>query len=292
MQLNNIVFPVDFSDRSYAAAPFIHSMARRYEATVSLVHVIPPVPPLYFETGAIYPIDFDGEAVASSFEIRLREFADEQFPHLKSDCTVLKGDPATTIVEFAQAAGADLIALPTHGYGVFRRAFLGSVTTKVLHDASIPVWTDAHCGEPSHRAHPQPRHIIAAVDLDADVKEETERTVQTALSLARDSGAVVEILHVAGEEQISSAFRQKAMAHAVARAAVSGTLLVEQEESEDSPLRASGESVASVVRRVALLKRADLVVIGRGRVHSNLFERMRSHAYSVICEAPCPVVSV
>ena len=211
---------------------------------------------------------------------------------MATTCAVLRGDPAAAIVDFAQANASDLIALPTHGYGLFRRTLLGSVTAKILHDASQPVWTSAHCCEPAHRAHPQPRRIIAAVDLAADREAETERTVQTALVLAHDSGASVEILHVAGEAQISAEFRQRAMARAVANAACSTALLVEQQESAGVPIEANGESVEAVVRRVALLKKADLVVIGRGGVNRHLLERFRSHAYAVICESPCPVMSV
>jgi len=52
-----------------------------------------------------------------------------------------------------------------------------------------------------------------------------------------------------------------------------------------------GGDVAPVVRRAAEENQADLVVIGRG-VLQELFGRMRTHVYSVIREAPCPVISV
>ena len=42
----NILFPVDFSDRSRAAAPFVLSMGRHYQSKVTLLHVIQP-PPIY-----------------------------------------------------------------------------------------------------------------------------------------------------------------------------------------------------------------------------------------------------
>jgi nucleotide-binding universal stress UspA family protein len=281
MQLQNIVFPVDFSARSYAAAPFIQSMARWYEGTVSLVHAIEPLQPLYFEVGALCPDAADAARVEACILAHLREFAEDQFPHMETACTVLTGDPADAILDFAKSDNADLLALPTHGYGLFRRALLGSVITKVLHRAAMPVWTSAHCCEPTHRAHPQPRRIIAAVDLAADREAETERVVQKALVLANVSGASVEILHVAGEKQISAEFRRTAMARAVVSAASSTAVLVDQQESAGLPVEVNDEKVELAVRRVALLKRADLVVIGRGR-----------HAYAIICESPCPVLSV
>jgi nucleotide-binding universal stress UspA family protein len=52
-----------------------------------------------------------------------------------------------------------------------------------------------------------------------------------------------------------------------------------------------GGSVGHVVRRAAEANHADLVVIGRGVIHETL-GRMRTHVYSIVREAPCPVVSV
>jgi nucleotide-binding universal stress UspA family protein len=49
--------------------------------------------------------------------------------------------------------------------------------------------------------------------------------------------------------------------------------------------------VSHVVRDSALGHSADLVVIGRGRATHTL-GRLRSHVYSIIRDAPCPVISV
>ena len=49
------------------------------------------------------------------------------------------GDPATTIVRFAAKLGCDEIVMGTRGHGGFARMLLGSVASKVLHDARVPV---------------------------------------------------------------------------------------------------------------------------------------------------------
>jgi nucleotide-binding universal stress UspA family protein len=49
--------------------------------------------------------------------------------------------------------------------------------------------------------------------------------------------------------------------------------------------------VAEVVRSVALQQEADLVLIGRG-VIQGMLGRLRSEAYTIIREAPCPVISI
>ena len=70
---------------------------------------------------------------------------------------LLHGDPASKIVELAREEHVDLIAMPTHGYGPFRRFILGSNTAKVLHDADCPVWTGVHIEEARPVAAPSAR---------------------------------------------------------------------------------------------------------------------------------------
>jgi nucleotide-binding universal stress UspA family protein len=49
------------------------------------------------------------------------------------------GDPANVIVEEAKELGADLVVVGTHGKNVAQRLVLGSVSTKVVHDAPCDV---------------------------------------------------------------------------------------------------------------------------------------------------------
>lgn len=57
------------------------------------------------------------------------------------DTRVVFGKPAEKIIEFAEAEGADLIAMSTHGRNMIGRGLLGSVTDKVLHATRLPVLT-------------------------------------------------------------------------------------------------------------------------------------------------------
>ena len=47
--------------------------------------------------------------------------------------------PGETIVDYARDNGIGLIVIATHGHTGFKKLLLGSVATRVLHDAPVPV---------------------------------------------------------------------------------------------------------------------------------------------------------
>ena len=49
------------------------------------------------------------------------------------------GEPAAIIVRLAGELGCDLICMGSHGHGELQNAILGSVATRVLHLARVPV---------------------------------------------------------------------------------------------------------------------------------------------------------
>ena len=60
---------------------------------------------------------------------------------LEAKGIVLHGNPADTILNYAQENGVDLIVMSTHGRSGVTRFALGSVTDKVVRTAAVPVMT-------------------------------------------------------------------------------------------------------------------------------------------------------
>ena len=287
-RFERILFPIDFSERSRAAAPFVLSMAQRYNAKVVAMHVLQPPPPVYGGVDTVYPEVYDFEGLSADLRQELQKFTDAELPKADVTCVVETGDPAAVIMEFTGNEKISLIAMPTHGYGTFRRALLGSVTAKILHDAKVPVWTAAHAPEPSHRAHPKPRRILCALDL----KPESRHTLEFAIELGGDTEATVEVVHVAPEGEVDPLNAESQLQEMLIETARKKLVKI-QEEAGGSDVEAvvNGGSVAHMVRALALEKRSDLVVIGRGCIQTAL-GRLRQNAYSIVREAPCPVLSV
>jgi nucleotide-binding universal stress UspA family protein len=87
------------------------------------------------------------EARRAKAKNRLEDFLSAALHHLRVKRTLLEGDPAPRIVEWAARENPDLIMMATHGCGPFRRLLLGSVTAKVLHDTDRLVWTGVHLAQ-------------------------------------------------------------------------------------------------------------------------------------------------
>jgi nucleotide-binding universal stress UspA family protein len=241
---------------------------------------------MYGGMNTVYPESFDFTESSKALLRNLDEFGAAEFPGVDVSSIVDVGEPASLIVEYAQGNGVGLIAMPTHGYGAFRRTLLGSVTAKVLHDTSIPVWTSAHAPEPSHRAHPQARHIIVAIDPTKD----EQPTLDTALALSGQTGATLDIVTAVAEGVIAPGMADAKLEE----------LLIEGTREQLAKLRFDRNAVgviveigspAKIVRDAALAKRADLIVAGRGSIHG-ILRSLFANSYAIIREAPCPVLSL
>jgi len=285
--LKQILFPVDFSEQNCSVAPYVACMASRYGAHVTMLHVAEISTAGYPEWPAQASL-VDFEAMAAERQQRLDAFLASDFQSVAASRLMLKGDPARVISEYADRQNIDLIMMPTHGYGPFRRFLLGSITAKVLHDVKCPVWTSAHLPE---RAAPPAgyRSLLCAVDL----MPTSVSLIQWAAAFAREHGATLKLVHAIPAAEKTGGIdiegnRFRAILVDVAREELAK---MQQQANTNLEVLVEGGDVAPVVHRAAELHHADLVVIGRG-VMQGLFGRMRTHVYSVIREAPCPVISV
>jgi nucleotide-binding universal stress UspA family protein len=200
--------------------------------------------------------------------------------------TVIEGDPAAKIVEFSQRERVDLIIMPTHGYGPFRRFILGSITAKVLHDADCPVWTGVHL-EQAPQAADSLRSVLCCVDLGA----QSSKTLCWAAMLAGEFGAPLTLLHVATPDA-NPADDSEADRRAGFRESAERELQrLQRFVNVEAELVVEAGEPAKVICSAAQKLDADALVIGRGSA-AGVFGRLRTNAYAIIRQSPCPVVSV
>jgi nucleotide-binding universal stress UspA family protein len=262
LPFKKILFPVDLSEQSRGAARYVEAIAGRFNAPVTLLNASDPQ---YNDLLLDNPV---------RRRERLDTFLGEDFEYLKVERVLTAGDPATSIVSFANEGHFDLIMMPTHGLGGFRRFLLGSVTAKVLHDADCPVWTGVHLEKAPPLEKIVFRNFLCAVNLDPHSK----LVIDCATELADEYRAALTVVHVVPLMDDTESIKWQ-IGEWLGIAAERTTMRIE-----------SGE-IASTVAVVAAETEADLLVIGRNPA-SGTFGRLRTDGYSIIRKSPCPVISI
>jgi nucleotide-binding universal stress UspA family protein len=264
-QLNRILFPVDFSDRCRGAAAYVEALVGRFQAELTLLHVIE----------ATYNAALDDLREAEM--AHLDTFFGTGLNHLHVKKLVKHGDPAQRIIQCASANRADLIMIPTQGMGIYRRLILGSTSAKVLHDADCPVWTGVHLENAPPLEAVVCERILCAVDL----KQASARVLDWARHLAVEYQAELTLIHVTPGSETKNA-------HSVAQRSLEK---LQENVGSRAAMRVEAGEVSKVVAHLAGELKADLLVIGR-KAESGVLGRLEMTAYTIIRQSPCPVVSV
>jgi len=137
-----ILCPTDFSELSYEALEAANQLALYFSAELSVIHVLPPVRFLPVSTAT--PTS-NGSGYQDQSVVLLRRSLDEVITQrtskeLSVHPKVITGDDvAEKIIQTADEQQADLIVIASHGMTGWRRFMLGSVTDKVLKNASCSV---------------------------------------------------------------------------------------------------------------------------------------------------------
>jgi nucleotide-binding universal stress UspA family protein len=137
--MKKLLLPVDGSASSLRAAAFAaRLLAGQPSATVLLLNVQPPV--MAWEVSPYVT----AEMVHQIHERAGRDAAREARAALEAEgiaCEehMLVGEPGEIIAEVAAREGVDGIVMGTRGLGPIKSLVLGSVATKVIHLAEVPV---------------------------------------------------------------------------------------------------------------------------------------------------------
>ena len=150
----NILYATDMTPNSEYAFKHAVMMARRSQAKIYLLHVVPEIDAGFRS----YVSAIMGEGKLESFEKqheeearnglqqRLEAFAHEELEDHPEDLKniaaieVVHGHAAPQILRAAERHEVDVIVMGTHGKGALQHTFLGSVAEQVLHKSKKPVF--------------------------------------------------------------------------------------------------------------------------------------------------------
>lgn len=284
VSLQNVLIATDFSQCSDAALIFGLSLAKAYTANAYVISVVPASQFLLADPSA-YVAAKDAafrDLVALKADLK-REYSYEEGKDYH--ICLLEGNVAEVILEFARQKAADLIVLGTHGRAGLSKALMGSVAEGVFRNARLPVLTLGPNVRGALSDLRPPRKILVAADLTAA----SERALACAAALARQHNAGLTAVHVLRHLPDDEAERARALQTVKTRLA---QLLNRYAEGSQCPLLAQEGQVVPTVLDVARETAADLLVIGV-RPSSGLLDRlMYPHAYQIVRESPCPVLTL
>lgn len=146
--VSSILWPTDGSESSLKALEAAVEIARKFNAEIYALQVVPPVPPLAVGSG-FTPMAIQGfdvplyqQELFKGTENQLSQTVSEKIPQeIKVTSEVTIGNPADKIIEFAQEKKVDLIVMATHGRTGLSRIMIGSVTEKTIRESNIPTLT-------------------------------------------------------------------------------------------------------------------------------------------------------
>ena len=142
--IKKVLVATDFGPASETAVNYGRELARTFQGTLELIHVVEHLDVLPQAGYEYVPLPAgvleDIERAAAQETERL--LTDEDRRELQARAfTVVDSTPAAAIVKQAKDSGADLIVVGTHGRGALAHLFLGSVAERVVRLAPCPVLT-------------------------------------------------------------------------------------------------------------------------------------------------------
>lgn len=188
-KVGRILVPTDFSETANLAINHAIDLARRFEAEISLVHVL--------ETGAYQGI------FSPSRKTEYNELEEAQL-HLQNEANklekesginisqeVVSGRIYEEIVRAAEEAEADLIVMGTHGASGWEQFFVGSNAFKVVTQTSVPVLSIQEQAK-----NPECKNIILPIDRSP----ESRQKVRHAATFAKKLGSTIHLASLISDD--------------------------------------------------------------------------------------------
>ena len=174
-QIESILCPVVFSEFSVNAYEYARSLGSGTDS---------------YEKGC--------RQLRADAEEKLQEFVRRHArTKIRPQCVVQDGWVTDQILSLAEAQAVNLIVMGTHGLRGIDRLMLGSVTERVLRRARRPVLA---VRKPAHHVissvhDPEPIHLRKML-LCMDFSDHAHRASEYAVSMAKEYGAELTLLHV------------------------------------------------------------------------------------------------
>jgi len=190
IRFQKILCPVDFFPGSNHAFEYALKLAKNYEGRVVALHIVEPVIPTVYEPAFSVP-DLTNALEKESKRLMKDLGAKAAKAGVPLETKIGLGDIPTEIRRFVEKTKVDLVVVGTHGSRGFGRWLIGSVTEKLMRHCPAPLLV---IGGRRKAGAPPPE--IDSILLTTDFSEGTPDALKYAFSIAQESQAKIDLLHV------------------------------------------------------------------------------------------------
>jgi len=291
-KFSNVLFATDFSPCSQAALPYACAIAKHFEATLHVVHVFTQGEPIPVAAQAQGAGVNDQEAIARR---ALADLVDSRpVNEVRHFASIHRGAVPAVIARLISERDADLIVLGTHGRHGVKYFMVGSIAEQILRIGKCPVLAvgpGIHLREP---ASPSFGKILVATNFSAS----SMRAFSYAASVACAYKSTLVLFHaISGEttetEEESLAYLENATADATEQLykmlPMNLPINCEVLIRHGSPTEITP---AEMIVQTAAERKIDLVVMGAPCDDPAIYYAPWTTVHSVLCNAPCPVMTL
>jgi nucleotide-binding universal stress UspA family protein len=152
-EIKKILYTTDLSQNARYAFSYAASLANRYDAGISILHVLEVIS-TSADSLVINIIGLDKweelrvrneKEVLDTIKARLTKFCDDvqaelpSCPFITDSIMVKIGNPVDEILLEVENKGYDMVVMGAHGHGVLAGAIMGSVSRRIVRRCQLPV---------------------------------------------------------------------------------------------------------------------------------------------------------
>ncbi len=154
-KIAKILYATDLSENAIHAFSYAAAIANRFEAKISIVHVMEELSHSYnlqiaqmigaekWKAVQAQNIQKVRDTIAGRLDVFCTEMETEfkKCPFIVEKVVVEQGTPVETILRLSETLKSDMIVMGSHGQGVMADALMGSTARRVVRRSDLPVLT-------------------------------------------------------------------------------------------------------------------------------------------------------
>ena len=276
--VRNIAIATDFSPWSDRATQHALLIARQFGAAVHFVHVVRRsefalVPDMMVELDALAQRDCD--------DLRHRLHEANSLDSIETRYWNLDGELSEVFGDFIHDHSIDLLVLGTRGRSGISKLLSGSIAQEIFRYVSCPILTVGPLSRRANRQQLDLNRVLFATDLSSG----SSAAFPYVLTAAKTWNADIDVLHVCSSQSSGCRGLMEEFASAIEQTAkLEGSPSIRCHLIPGRPSR--------TVLDFAKQNGNTLIVLGLDPHRSLYGGPSRSHAYEIVCQAACPVLSV